>query len=172
MKVAFDEASYLAQVRRLRALAQQALSLYTRRVEACRFLGHGENATFQVTADGGRRFLLRIHRNDYHSREAIEEELLWLQQLSGDPSLVVPRPIQSRRGQLVERVESVQVGEARHCSALEWIDGRFINKSLTRSHMNGLGQVIGRLHKAGKNRQVVKRRYWDAEGLVGANAKL
>ncbi|HZI50857.1 MAG TPA: phosphotransferase [Terriglobia bacterium] len=172
MNAAFAQASYLAQVRRLRALAQQALPLYARRVEACRFLGHGENTTFQVTADGGKQFLLRIHRNEYHSRSALVEELRWLQELSDDPMLIVPRPIPSKRGQLVERVESPGVGEARHCSALEWIDGRFINKSLNRSHMKSLGHVIGRLHKVGRHRTVVERPYWNAEGLVGTNAKL
>jgi Ser/Thr protein kinase RdoA (MazF antagonist) len=172
VNVAFAQASYLARVRRLRALAQQALRLYAVRIEGCRFLGHGENATFQVTADGGRRFLLRIHRNDYHSRSAIEEELRWLQALSDDPMLIVPRPIPSKRGRLVERVESSLVGEARHCSALEWIEGRFINKSLNPAHMKSLGEVIGRLHKVGRKRLVVDRPCWNAEGLVGANPRL
>jgi Ser/Thr protein kinase RdoA (MazF antagonist) len=172
MSIAFGEASYLAQVRRLRALAQQALSLYTLRVEACRFLSHVENATFQITANGGKQFLLRIHRNGYHSRQAIVEELRWLRELSDDPMLIVPRPVPSKRGQLVERVETSLVGEARRCSLLEWIHGRFINKSLNRSHMENLGQLIGRLHKIGRLRAVVERRYWDAEGLVGGNPKL
>ena len=68
MNVAFGQASYLAQVRRLRALAHEALRLYATRIESCRFLAHGENATFHVTAAGRRQFLLRIHRNGYHSR--------------------------------------------------------------------------------------------------------
>ena len=171
-RVAFAQASYLAQVRRLRSLAQQALGLYALRVEACRFLGHGENTTFQVLAKGGKRFLLRIHRNDYHSRPGIVEELLWLQELSADPMLIVPKPILSKRGQLVERVETSDVGEARHCSVLEWIDGRFINKSLNRSHMENVGHVIGRLHKVGRHRKVVERPCWNAEGLIGMNPKL
>src|SRR5687767_1860875 len=141
MNVAFAQASYLGQVRRLRALAEQTLRLYARRVEACHFLSHGENTTFHVTADGGKHFLLRIHRNDYHSRDALVEELRWLQELSDDPMLIVPRPVPSKRGQLVERVETSAVGEARHCSALEWIDGRFINKSLSCSHMENLGRM-------------------------------
>ena len=86
--------------------------------------------------------------------------------------LIVPRPIRSKRGQWVERVETPLVGEARHCSALEWIDGRFINKSLNPLHMKSLGQGIGRLHKVARHCRIVERRYWNAEGLVGSNAKL
>jgi len=172
MNIPFARSSYLAQVRRLRALADEALKHYARRVDTCRFLGHGENATFQVTADGGRQFLLRIHRNDYHSRQGILEELGWLQELSDDSTLIVPRPIRSKRGQWVECVETRLVGEARHCTVLEWIEGRFINKSLNPSHMKTLGQCIGRLHKIGLHCRIVERRYWNAEGLVGPNATL
>lgn len=172
MTIPFQEASYLSQVRRLRDLAKHALRLYDFRVEACRFLSHGENATFRITANGGKRFLLRIHRNDYHSRKGLLEELQWLQELSDDPVLVVPRPLVSKRGQLVERVETCEVGESRHCSVLQWVDGHFINKSLNRAHMDRLGAVIGRLHRLARHRTVVDRPYWNAEGLVGRNAKL
>jgi Ser/Thr protein kinase RdoA (MazF antagonist) len=169
MNVPFEKASYLTQVSRLRALAQEALRLYVHRVEACRFLAHGENTTFQITADQGRRLLLRIHRNDYHSRAGIAEELCWLEELAEDPAFIVPRPIKSRQGRLVERVETSLVGEARHCSLLEWIEGRFINKSLNLSHMKSVGGLVGRLHRASRHRPVVERPRWDAEGLVGQN---
>jgi Ser/Thr protein kinase RdoA (MazF antagonist) len=172
MKAAFEQATYRAQVIRLRQLAQQALKRYPFRVEACRFLNHGENTTFQIDANGGRKFLLRIHRNGYHSRSGILEELSWLMDLSSDSLLLVPRPVRSKRGELVEVVHAQAVGSARHCSVLEWIDGRFIRKSLNRFHLNSLGTVIGRLHKRSGNRRIVHRRYWDAEGLVGTHAKL
>jgi Ser/Thr protein kinase RdoA (MazF antagonist) len=172
MNVAFEQASYLAQVLRLRAMAQVALGLYPLKVEDCRFLSHGENATFRVTANGGKRFLLRIHRNGYHTHSAILEELRWLQELSGDSILIVPKPIPSKRGQLLESIQTRAVGAARPCSVLEWIDGRFINKSLNRSHLDSVGKLLGRLHRLGQKRRVVERRYWDAEGLLGANAKL
>ena len=172
MTITFSEASYLAQVRRLRDLAQQALRLYAFRVESCRFLSHGENTTFKITANGGRQFLLRIHRNDYHSRDGIVEELRWLQELSDDPLLVVPMPVLSKRGELVERVHVSGVGESRHCSLLEWVDGRFINKSLSRAHMERVGEAIGRLHKVARHRGAVDRPRWNAEGLVGLHSEL
>jgi Ser/Thr protein kinase RdoA (MazF antagonist) len=153
-------------------LAQQALGLYPLRIEDWRFLSHGENATFRVTANGGKRFLLRIHRNGYHTPSGILEELHWLQRLSRDSTMIVPRPILSKRGRLLENVQTRSVGAVRHCSVLEWIDGRFIKKSLNRAHLHSLGKLIGRLHRFGRTRQVVERRYWDAEGLLGSCAKL
>jgi Ser/Thr protein kinase RdoA (MazF antagonist) len=52
----------------------------------------------------------------------------------------------------------------------EWIQGRFLRKSLTPSHLNELGRIIGRIHKGLKDAKAVHRRYWDAEGLVGRTA--
>jgi Ser/Thr protein kinase RdoA (MazF antagonist) len=167
----FKEASYLTQVSRLRALGAEALARYGLDVETCRLLSHGENTTFRVVADGGKQFLLRIHRNDYHTRAAIMEELRWLQDLSGDEQLVVPRPVQSSQGHLLESVQTQAVGEARHCVVLEWIAGRFIDKSLNAAHMRSLGIVVGRLHRHGRRRKIKERRYWDAEGLLGVKPK-
>jgi Ser/Thr protein kinase RdoA (MazF antagonist) len=172
VKVPFEQASYLAQVARLRILGEQALARYGLRVEDCRVINHIENTTFRVRTKGGKQFLLRIHRNDYHTPSAILEELRWLQELSKDDQLIVPRPVQSRRGQLLESVGTALVGKPRNCAVLEWIEGRFIDKSLNAAHMRSLGEVISRLHRRGKNRNVRERRYWDAEGLVGTNPKL
>ncbi|HET9218337.1 MAG TPA: GNAT family N-acetyltransferase [Terriglobia bacterium] len=82
----------------LRLLPKQALRLYALRVESCGFLGHGENTTFKITANGGRQFLLRIHRNDYHSRDGIVEELRWLQGIVGRsaPCRSNARPFETR----------------------------------------------------------------------------
>ena len=121
MKVPFEQASYLSQVRRLRALSQEALRLYPLRVEDCRLLGHAENTTFRVTANRGRKFLLRIHRNGYHTRAAILEELRWLQDLSS--SILVPKPVQSRQHQLLETVESAAAAQTRHCTVVQTLPG-------------------------------------------------
>jgi Ser/Thr protein kinase RdoA (MazF antagonist) len=170
--IPFEQASYLAQVTRLRALAEQALARYGLRAESCRLLNHVENTTFRVTAKGGKQYCLRIHRNDYHTRPAIMEELRWLQNLSRDAHLIVPKPVPSRSGQLLESVGTDLVGEARNCALLEWIEGRFIDKSLNADHLKSLGQIIGRLHRRARHRNVRERRYWDAEGLLGTKPKL
>jgi Ser/Thr protein kinase RdoA (MazF antagonist) len=170
--VVFERASYLAQVHRLRRLAEQALSRYPLRVESCQFLTHVENTTFRVTASGGKSFLLRIHRNGYHTAPAILEELRWLNHLSADQSLIVPRPVESKRGELLETVSTAQVGEARFCCLLEWVHGRFLEKSIDTGHMNNLGKLIATLHRRAQGFVVQQRRYWDAEGLVGDHPKL
>jgi Ser/Thr protein kinase RdoA (MazF antagonist) len=91
--------------------------------------------------------------------------------LSRDAQLIVPRPVKSKRRQLLETVSLVSVGAARHCSLLEWIEGRFIGEHIRPAHMQSLGRFIGRLHHHAQHRTVIERRYWDAEGLVGRKPK-
>src|SRR5262245_1758478 len=50
LMIAFAQASYLSQTRRMRALAEGVLREYPIRVQSCRFVGHWENTTFQVTS--------------------------------------------------------------------------------------------------------------------------
>ena len=45
------------------------------------FVRHGENTTYRVTATGGRRFALRIHRPGYQTPDAIRSELAWMESL-------------------------------------------------------------------------------------------
>jgi Ser/Thr protein kinase RdoA (MazF antagonist) len=167
----FSGASYLTQVRRLRDLANRALTRYPIRVRSCTLISHWENTTFRVTSTGGKTFLLRVHRHGYHTKHAILEELQWLEKLSAQGTVKVPAPVRSNDGHLVELIGSPLVTEDRHCCLFQWIDGRFINKSIGVPHLSQLGRVIGELQASTVEVSVVHRRYWDAEGLVGTHPK-
>ena len=68
----FDSLSHDEQLPILLELANHALSHYElpsgSRAE---MLNLSENATYKVTARDGRRWALRIHREGYHSKQAI-----------------------------------------------------------------------------------------------------
>jgi Ser/Thr protein kinase RdoA (MazF antagonist) len=172
----FHQATYLSQVRRLRRLAQGALARYGLQGAALRFITHGENTTFRVDA-GARRFLLRIHRAGYHSREAILEELDWLRALSafaaaGAAPFSVPVPVASCSGELLESMTAAGIQGPRHCALFEWVEGRFVNRSVQPKHLHALGRLIAVLHGSTRGVDVRHRRYWDAAGLVGDAPKL
>lgn len=168
--IPFEQASYLAQVRRLRALAENAVALYPVRVRRLEFLQHGENATFRVDAADGRRYLLRLHRPDYHHADAIGEELRWLSLLA-KRGLRVPAPLRSRRGRLLETATHPSVTRPRHCGLFHWIDGRFIEKSLSPAHLHDTGRLLARLQTIVPRGEVRHRRYWTADGLAGPAPK-
>jgi len=170
MKKPFGQSSYLTQVRRLRALAKAALKQYPIRVRKIDFIHHGENATFHVVAVNGRKYLLRICRNDYHTKPALLEELQWLAHLDRR-GLNVPKPVRTKGKQLVETVVHPDFPAGRNCCVFEWIEGKFLNKSLKPQHMFQVGQILADLQDNTSGRPVKHRRYWTADGMVGAAPK-
>ena len=167
----FEQASYLSQVRRLRQLGKAALTRYTIRAQSIHFINHGENTTFRITAINKKQFLLRIHRDDYHTKPAIKEELSWLAHLAKDGTLLLPKPVRSKHGNLIERLATAGVPAGRFCCVFEWVDGRFFGKSPTLAQLRALGQVIGKIQARTPASGVTHRRYWHADGLLGLNAK-
>jgi Ser/Thr protein kinase RdoA (MazF antagonist) len=155
----------------LRTLGMVALKRYQIRVKSMRFINHGENTTFCVTAATGQRYLLRIHRHGYHSALAIQQELRWLTSLAKSSLLQVPVPVPSKAQRLVECVAAAGVGQPRFCCLFRWVEGRFIHKSLRPEHLFKLGQTVAKLQKSSQHLASHHRRYWGAEGLLGRRPK-
>lgn len=166
MRSPFHKASYLAQVRRLRALAKVAICRYPIKVREINLIHHGENTTFRVDAKNNRRYLLRVHRNEYHTKPAIQEELNWLSFLS-QRNLSVPNPVTSKAGQLVETVAHPDIETSRNCTVFHWINGKFLRDSIAPEHLYQVGQIIADLQTNTPRSKTTNRRYWTADGLVG-----
>jgi len=170
MKKPFNQASYLAQVRRLRVLALKVLKRYPIKVKSVTFINHAENTTFRITAANRKKFLLRIHRSHYHTKPAILEELMWLQRLARK-GLGVPRPIASLNGHFVETMAQADLQGERNCSLLSWTDGKFVTKSVQPAHLYEAGKLIADLQNQTPKTKTQHRRYWTADGLVGSQPK-
>jgi Ser/Thr protein kinase RdoA (MazF antagonist) len=162
--------SHLSQIRLLRQLAEGALHRYRIGKHKLHFINHGENTTFRVHSARQGRFLFRIHRHGYHTKEALMEELAFLRHL-GDHGLSVPVPVPTRTGRSLVHAFHDGIPEGRYCDLLHWVDGRFIDESVSEKHMFALGEYMGKLRKLAHSRKVIHRRYWDAEGLVGPRGK-
>jgi Ser/Thr protein kinase RdoA (MazF antagonist) len=165
----FHQATYISQVRRLRKLAEVAIGLYPVKYQSIDFIRHGENATFCVTANNKRKYLLRIHRSDYHTPQAIQEELAWLDFLAKDGTVPIPKPVPAKNGRLLQEVTSQEL--TRNCCLFEWIEGRFIRKGVQPNHLFMVGQVIAELQSRVPRSKINHRNYWNAEGLVGNQPK-
>ena len=73
-------------------LAHQALARYPAALRGeLKLLCRSENATFLLQA-AGKRYALRLHRPNYHSKADIQSELLWLDALR-DIGIMVPQAI-------------------------------------------------------------------------------
>jgi Ser/Thr protein kinase RdoA (MazF antagonist) len=63
-----------------------------------------ENHTFRIDGPKGARHVLRLHRPRYHSRAAIGSELSWLEAITDETDIPVPRPIPGADGEIVQEV--------------------------------------------------------------------
>ncbi len=166
-----QKTSYLSQVRKFRNLAYQAIKRFPIEVADIKFIRFGENATFKIIGKN-KNFVLRIHRPNYHNLNALNEELSWILNLSKKTDVLVPTPILSKNGQLIETMISNDFKQEMNCDVLNWIDGRQIEKSVTPKHLYELGVLTSKLQNYGKESTCKNRMYWNASGLAGDNPTL
>ena len=155
-------------MRRLRCLAKDVIAKYPIGKYKLNFINHGENATFKVVTSK-KEYLLRIHRNGYHTKMAILEELKWLKKLSETTDIPVQQPLHSTSGKLLE-LQSINGVPDRHCSLLQWQQGRIRFRKLTPKMFYKVGELTAQLHQSSQRRNVKHRNYWTLDGLLGQKA--
>lgn len=147
-------------------------------------LYHVENTTFRLDlpnptrrwrargpyADG--RFLVRIHRPRYQTRETILSELEWLAALRRQTDIAVPEPVPARGGELLVAASADGVPESRFCSVLRWMNGRGVAADPDPHHFRLLGRTTAKLHahaSSWRRPASFRRARWDHDGLFFGN---
>lgn len=140
-----------------------------------RQVSHSENIVFQVTAEDGRQYVLRMHRPGYHSFQELVSEQLWTGALH-DAGIDVPVPRATRAGAPYGQVDVN--GESRFVGILEWVDGSTMaslvaasdDVDLRAAQFRALGALLAGLHDQASAWQLpagFSRQALDAEGLMG-----
>ena len=106
---------------RLEVFARAAAVEHGRPDAELTLLNVSENATYRLD-DGDTRFVLRVHRTGYHTREAIQSELTWIEALRGD-EIVQTAPVRTTPDGRNIVVVSHPDGEQRFVVAFEWLNG-------------------------------------------------
>lgn len=180
----YDELTYLGRIRRMRHLAQKALSVFGLSNARIKFLRQAGNTIFRVYdtnpepgpqddlyAPG--QYMLRIHQPGYQSFDAIELENTWLANMSQDAGLPVPQPVRTRDGNLVTRISSPGIPGERVCSLLRWVRGRELRKEeIKPDHYHALGELMARMHNFSVQWQPpggLSKRNFDWDGLFKIN---
>jgi Ser/Thr protein kinase RdoA (MazF antagonist) len=146
MKEAFHSLDHRGQVRRLAGLARAALGAYALHGARLRLLEHDWNVTFRVTTPDGDQYVLRVHPRGQRSVEAVGSELLWLAALRQE-GFSVPEPVLNQEQRLVTVVTHPGVPEPRLCVLFRWVEGRFLDRGLTPSHLAAVGDLMARFHQ-------------------------
>jgi Ser/Thr protein kinase RdoA (MazF antagonist) len=143
---AFNELGYRGQVRRLARMAQAALVDFSITVSRLIPMAHRENTTFRVDTPAGERFVLRITQPEHHTVAAVRSEMIWLDALNRTTDVIVPQPMSTRKGESLTSIQVDGVPEPRICTLFHWVDGRFVNRGLTPSHLDRVGVLTAQLH--------------------------
>jgi Ser/Thr protein kinase RdoA (MazF antagonist) len=162
----------------LQQLAFMALRFWGKEAEDIRLIKMRENAVFQVVDSRGSVFAMRVHRDGYHSGDALRSELQWISALR-DWGMDVPTVVPANDGSLLVTASLPGVVSPRRIDLFEWIDGRPLGTSergldedlrdVERTYRT-VGELMARLHNhAGEwvRPSGFQRRSWDLHGLVG-----
>jgi Ser/Thr protein kinase RdoA (MazF antagonist) len=165
------------------ALATQAQGRWGLQQATRRLLARRENAVYELRRPEGERTVLRIHRHGYHTLEALQSELQWMQALN-DAGVETPDVIRTADGDLFAQVRCAHTGQEHLCDLLGWVDGDALGRcedpqSLGSAQILGtyrtVGQTAARIHQFSSTWPLpagFTRPHWDLDGCLGEHDSL
>lgn len=153
-------------------LAQASLPLWDMPAGAkARLINVSENATYLVEAPGGYKAVLRIHRENYHTRRAIECELAWLEALDDADVVTTPGVHVGRDGDPIQEGRIDGLAAPRFMVLFHFVEGAAPDES---GDMTGgyeeLGAIAARCHDhviGWRKPDDFQRLTWDEETVYG-----
>jgi Ser/Thr protein kinase RdoA (MazF antagonist) len=170
---AFDALPHEAKLECLCDLAAAALQSYDVGSPGPPILINlSENATYRIEDTGsGRKWALRVHREGYHSRNAIASELAWLRALRRDGVVTTPLPVPGRDGELIQTAAHPAMPHPRNVVLFEWEEGvEPSEKDHLTEKFEILGEVAARMHlhsQAWRRPEEFERHTWDFDTSLG-----
>ena len=137
-----------------------------------------ENAVFKVEKQNQEKVILRIHRAEYHSDEALRSELQWIRALA-EEGIDTPAVIPTLDGELFVAPDNDIAGKPRQIDMFAWVDGEQLGSiegglegdaETQSSNFRTIGELAGRVHNqacAWPPPEGFHRHAWDVEGLMG-----
>ncbi len=156
---------------RLQHLAETSLKLWDiPETATVRLINVSENATYLVEAPGYKS-VLRLHRQGYHTRRAIECELAWIADLGAEGDVQTPGLHIGRDGHAIQEASLAGETDPRRMVLFEFVDGDAPDESadLT-AGFRELGHIAARCHNhvlKWEKPQNFRRLTWDTEAVFG-----
>lgn len=156
----------------LLGLANASLSLWDLPDDAtARLINVSENATYLVEAAGGHKSILRVHRENYHSRRAIECELAWLDALSAENVVTTPGYYIGKDGSTIQEARAPGLADPRFLVLFHFVEGEAPDESGDMSAgYEQLGAIAAKCHQhaiSWDKPQPFERLTWDVEAVFG-----
>lgn len=159
-------------LKHLQRLAEQALSLWDIPGGAsARLINVSENATYLVEASGGYKAVLRVHRENYHSKRAIESELAWIDALGSEGVVETPHYYPGRDGHAIQQATIDGIKEPRFLVLFEFVEGKAPDETDDMTvGFEKLGTIAASCHEHSLRWQrpsAFERLTWDTEAVFG-----
>ena len=140
--------SHDALLERLGVLANESLDLWDLPAGAtARLINVSENATFVVEAPGNYKSVLRIHRENYHTRNAISCEHAWSKALNEEGGVRTPGILAGRDGSTIQTSRVEGLPGRRHMVMFEFVEGHEPDESADLvAPFEELGEIAARTH--------------------------
>lgn len=167
--------SHETLMERLDVLANRSLHLWGLPEGAtARLINVSENATFLVEAPDGFKSILRIHRENYHTRNAIMCEHAWSKALNEEGGVRTPEILKGRDGSTIQTRSVKGLSGERHMVMFEFVDGHAPDQeSALVAPFEELGEIAARTHNhsvSWRRPENFERLVWDLDTVFGSNA--
>ncbi|MCO6185162.1 phosphotransferase enzyme family protein [Rhizobium sp. L1K21] len=133
-----------------------------------------ENATYLVRSPNGKRNVLRVHRENYHTHRAIECELAWAKALREEGSVQTPNYLVGRNGDPIQILEMGAGFAPRYMVMFEFVEGKEPNPD---EDLIGLFEHLGEMAAHTHNHSLewerpndFERMQWTTETVFGPDA--
>jgi Ser/Thr protein kinase RdoA (MazF antagonist) len=138
-------------------------------------LNLSENATFALSDPrSGRELVLRAHRVGYSSAEEIRSELAWIEALGHEGVVETATPVAGVDGERVQMLTSNTGAQSRHAVAFARLPGAAPDPATDAQRwFDRLGELSARMHHHARGWPLppgFRRKRWDLDAMVGANA--
>ena len=143
----FSTLTERGQALRLRRMALAALSHYELPLKKVSLVANHLNGIFRVDTEEGEVYALRISEPTWRTDDELQTEVRWLQWLSHETTIRVPKLFLNAEGTLITRVTCEGVPEPRRAVLMSWIRGRPLSEQLTPHNFTRFGVLAARLHE-------------------------
>ncbi|MGO0790919.1 phosphotransferase enzyme family protein [Herbaspirillum seropedicae] len=166
--------SHLSYIAALQEMARSALPRYgfPSNVQVA-LLSHSENTVFRLdNPNTGWRAVMRVHRANYQTPNAIQSELDWMTALN-DAGIATPQPLRTLDGESLIQVETAAAGK-RMIATFAWVEGDFPDEGNLPPSLQKLGELSARMHRQSRQWQrpsYFERHTWSLDDTVGENGR-
>lgn len=87
-----------------------------------RLLNYSENVVYRVDSPH-QRYILRIGKPAYHSREEIESELIWMDAIRQWSDIEIPDVVRSRNGCFIQKLVEEDTDDIFYCVLFTFLSG-------------------------------------------------